>query len=184
MMSSIALICPAGSASRLIASVARPIEAEIVCEPANKPAADPLVMCELGDRVGRGQTQDRDDNGKNRLWYAVSRDARHELRTDAISDREEEEQKEDRFDVRRDLNSELADQDCDEQRGGYGSKAEALDALAADPISESQREKERDLGILTQGFNEPRQTALPPERTSKLRGKYDLPWIGASVCAP
>jgi hypothetical protein len=107
-----------------------------------------VVAGQLGGQDGRPQTEHADDDREDRLRQTVLGDTADELRSDAVADRKEEHEEEDRFDVRRDGDADLADQDGGQQRGGDRAQANTADAECADVVADTEREEDRDLRIL------------------------------------
>jgi hypothetical protein len=126
----------------LIASVARPIDAEIV-------AGD------LGDRERNDQTEQAQDHGEDRLRYSILRDAAHELRSDPVADGEQEHQECERLEWPADRDAELADEHRGEQRRGHGPEAETLVGEGAEIVTGAQGQEDGDFRILPERLDEP-----------------------------
>jgi hypothetical protein len=120
-----------------------------------------VVACELGAEIRRQETEHADDGREQGLRHAVLRDAAHELRADAVADREQEHQEEEGLERARDVDPELPDNDGGDERCRHGAEPETLIREGPDVISDRERQKDRDLGILAKCVCEPIEHGSP-----------------------
>jgi hypothetical protein len=122
----IAALSAAGSPSRAMASLAVPMVADSVSEPAMTPAGRAGVVAEHpANQVGDDQPSRSDDRRQRRLLEAVASETAEELRPGPEPDRKQEEEEEALLHFARQLNAQLSDEDPGQQRAGDGAQREA-----------------------------------------------------------
>ena len=97
-----------------------------------------VIARELCAEIGGAQTEEAYDDGKQRLWKPVLRDAAHELRSDAVTDREQEHQEEERLERTADRDPKLSDDHRRDQGRGHRSETQTLIGKGAEIVAERQ----------------------------------------------
>ncbi len=106
---------------------------------------------------------------------AVMGDTADELRADPVSHRKTEHREEDRFDLIRDVDAQLADQHTREQRSCDRAETETSQFNGADPVPDRKRQEHWERGIHLQRGDDPnvavlRRIARPGRRRLLLWG--------------
>ena len=120
-----------------------------------------VVAGDLRDHRAGDQAEHALHHREDRLRQAVLGDAAHELRPDAVADREQEHEERKRLERLVDRDPDLPDHDAGDQSGGHRSEADALVGELAEVVAEAEREKDRDLRVLLQRGEEPVDHGLP-----------------------
>jgi len=95
-------------------------------------------------------------------------EAAEELRSDGVPDREEEQQEEDGLHAGRDDDPDLSHGDSGDEDAGHRADREAADPERADPVTERQRQEDRELRMLTQRLDEPGHSFASTQSASSV----------------
>ena len=114
-----------------------------------------VIARQLGAQIGGPQAEQADHHGKQRLRKSVLRDAAHELWSNAVADREQEHQEEDRLERTAYRDSKLADDHRCNQRRGHRSQTKTFVGEGAEVVPERQRQEDGDLRIAAKRLHEP-----------------------------
>ena len=129
-------------------------------------AESSVIPRDLARHIDREQAEHRYDHGEDRLRQPVGGDTANELRSHAVTDGEQEHDEEDRLDVRRYDDAQLADQDRGEKRAGNRAKTEAAELDDADPIANRERQKNREFRTALQRCDDEIHLPSPIQMTS------------------
>ncbi len=113
------------------------------------------------ERDDHRKHDDARERRKDELSNPVAPQAGKELRADLIADGKEEQEKDERLERTANGNVQLADENAREQRRGHVAQAELPDLQWPDPITDREREEDRQLGVLSQRRDEPRYHGSP-----------------------
>src|SRR6185295_3456979 len=114
-----------------------------------------VIAGEFRPGIGREQTEDADNRGKQRLRHAILGDAAHELRAHPVADGEQEHQEEGGLDRPGNRDAELTDEDRGNQRRRHRAKAQPLVGEGTEIVAKRQGQEDRNFRITAQRINKP-----------------------------